>query len=81
MYNVDADHAHTSQSRRLETSRLRGWVARRRWVAWCGAVRGVIRISRLQESEESDSYLDDHMDKIRDQDETGLAARWRVAYY
>ena len=50
-------------------------------MAWCGAVRGVIRISRLQESEESDSYLDDHMDKIREQDDSGLAARWRVAYY
>ena len=35
MYNVDAAQPHVSQSTRLETGKLRGWLARRRWVASC----------------------------------------------
>ena len=46
LYAVDQTDAHLSQSSRLETRELRGFLARRRWLVWCGLVRGAIRISR-----------------------------------
>ena len=51
MYNVDAGQPHVSQSTRLETGKLRGWLARRRWVASCAAVRGVLRIARTSQEQ------------------------------
>lgn len=89
LYNVDSGDPFISQSKRLETSKLRGWIARRRWVACCAAVRGAIRISKMQDSDiqSSDvrrsSYLGGYLEKSRELmlDESGLAGRWKVAYY
>ena len=45
---MDQTEAHLSQTSRLETRELRGFLARRRWLACGGLVRGAIRISRSQ---------------------------------
>ena len=93
LYNVDTSEPHISQSTRLETGRLRGWLARRRWVTSCAAVRGVIRISRRQEVPARGgrkSYL--HLLSVGSREfglgdhglwDLGLQGqgRWKIAYF
>ena len=48
---VDITNPHRSEQGRLETRALRGWLARRRWVKCCSAVRATLRIARIREVE------------------------------
>ena len=95
LWNVDASEAHTSQSIRLETSKLRSWLARRRWMKCCAAVRGAIRITKAKDVKTRKSvtscsniksYLNtDHCIEMALGDtglrESGLHGRWKVSFY
>ena len=52
LYSVDLANPHRSEQGRLQTHALRGWLARRRWVKCCSAVRATLRIVRIREEEE-----------------------------
>ena len=90
LYAVDQTDAHLSQTSRLETRELRGFLARRRWLACGGLVRGAIRISRSQGGERGEargglpSYLSSsgeiqlrHSSLLMD----GIQGRWKIAYF
>jgi len=92
LYAVDQTDAHLSQSSRLETRELRGFLARRRWVVWCGLVRGAIRISRSHGRHASEgspatrspSYLSSNGEiQLRHSSLMleGLQGRWKIAYF
>ena len=46
---VDLSNPHKSEQARLETAALRGWLARKRWVKCCSAVRATLRIVKMRE--------------------------------
>ena len=87
---MDQTEPHLSQSSRLETRELRGFLARRRWLACGGLVRGAIRISRSQRAQGDrpghmglPSYLSSsgeiqlrHSSLLMD----GIQGRWKIAY-
>ena len=51
LYSVDLSNPHRSEQGHLETHALRGWLARRRWVKLCSAVRATLRIVRIREED------------------------------
>ena len=51
LYLVDLSNPHRSEQGRLETHVLRGWLARRRWVKCCSAMRATLRIVRIREED------------------------------
>ena len=86
---MDQTEPHLSQSSRLETRELRGFLARRRWLVWCSLVRGAIRISRSKggqgasQGARTPSYLSStgeiqlrHNSLLLD----GIQGRWKIAY-
>jgi serine/threonine protein kinase len=59
LYSVDLFNPHRSEQGHLETHALRGWLAKRRWVKCCSAVRATLRIVRIREEEEDKEKGDD----------------------
>ena len=88
LYAVDQTDAHLSQSSRLETRELRGFLARRRWLVWCGLVRGAIRISRTKTSHTRDNKVPSYLSstgeiQLRHNSLVleGLQGRWKIDYF
>ena len=78
--------AATEELRRLETGALRSWLARRRWVRCCAAVRAALRLARERErragARAGESYLatDRELCLRSGLLLTGIYGRWKVAY-